>query len=111
MSRLAAGRTVDALGRSLRSSFVGAGDVDVARVASDLAGRGLVSGGRLSGRGRDAIEAYRVRRAIIMAAGFGSRLLPVTRSVPKPLARVGGVRIIDTIIDALVRAGVGRYMS
>lgn len=106
-SRLAAGRTVADLGHVLRSSFVGAVDVDVARVVSDLAGRGLVSGGRLSGEGWDAIETYRVRRAVIMAAGFGSRLLPVTRSVPKPLARVGGVRIIDTIIDALVRAGVG----
>ena len=49
---------------------------------------------------------YSADRAIILAAGFGSRMVPVTLDRPKPLVRVHGVRIIDTIIDALVDAGI-----
>lgn len=43
----------------------------------------------------------RVKRAIIMAAGKGERLNPVTLDTPKPLVKVNGVRMIDTIIDGL----------
>ena len=45
-------------------------------------------------------------KAIILAAGFGSRMIPVTLDRPKPLVRVKGVRIIDTIIDAFLDAGI-----
>lgn len=50
--------------------------------------------------------SYTAERAIILAAGFGSRMVPVTLDRPKPLVRVNGVRIIDTIIDALLDAGI-----
>lgn len=43
----------------------------------------------------------KVERAIIMAAGFGKRMHPVTLTMPKPLIRVNGIRIIDTVIDGL----------
>ena len=49
---------------------------------------------------------YTAERAIILAAGFGSRMAPVTLTRPKPLVRVNGVRIIDTIIDALQGVGI-----
>ena len=49
---------------------------------------------------------YSAEKAIILAAGFGSRLVPVTLDTPKPLVRVNGVRIIDTLIDALVDAEI-----
>lgn len=49
---------------------------------------------------------FTAQRAIILAAGFGSRMVPVTLDRPKPLVRVKGVRIIDTIIDALTEAGI-----
>lgn len=42
-----------------------------------------------------------VKSAIIMAAGFGSRMNPVTLTTPKPLVKVNGVRMIDTVIAAL----------
>lgn len=45
----------------------------------------------------------RVERAIIMAAGIGKRLQPVTLKTPKPLVRVNGTRMIDTIIKSLHR--------
>lgn len=42
-----------------------------------------------------------VKRAVIMAAGEGRRMLPVTLHTPKPLVRVNGVRMIDSVIKAL----------
>ena len=56
--------------------------------------------------GLKLLEPYRVRKAIIIAAGFGSRLAPVTLKTPKPLVVVNGVRIIDTLLDALLAAGI-----
>ena len=44
---------------------------------------------------------HRIKRAIIMAAGLGNRMKPVTLKTPKPLVVVNGVRIIDTVIEAL----------
>ena len=49
---------------------------------------------------------YKVERAIIMAAGFGSRMSPLTLETPKPLVKVNGVRMIDTVIDALHKNGI-----
>ena len=43
----------------------------------------------------------KVERAIIMAAGIGERMQPITNTVPKPLITVNGTRMIDTVIDAL----------
>lgn len=42
-----------------------------------------------------------VERAIIMAAGKGERLRPVTLTTPKPLVAVNGVRMIDSVIRGL----------
>ena len=49
---------------------------------------------------------HRVKKAIIMAAGLGSRLRPITLHTPKPLINVNGQRIIDTIICALRDNGI-----
>ena len=49
---------------------------------------------------------FKVERAIIMAAGFGSRMSPLTLETPKPLVKVNGVRMIDTVIDALHKNGI-----
>lgn len=42
-----------------------------------------------------------VERAIIMAAGVGKRMQPLTLKTPKPLIKVNGVRMIDSIVTAL----------
>lgn len=41
-----------------------------------------------------------------MAAGFGARMMPATADRPKPMVTVNGKRIIDTLLDALVKVGI-----
>ncbi len=45
-------------------------------------------------------------RAMVLAAGFGTRLRPLTETVPKPMVRVAGKPMIDTVIDRLAAIGV-----
>lgn len=45
----------------------------------------------------------KVKRAIIMAAGYGTRLRPITLSTPKPLIKVNGIRMIESVIEALLK--------
>ena len=71
-----------------------------------LSEQGLLQDGCITAAGIDALEPYRVKRAIILAAGFGERLVPITLNTPKPLVRVKGERIIDSILDAVVAAGI-----
>lgn len=49
---------------------------------------------------------YKAERAIIMAAGLGKRLQPITLTTPKPLVKINGVRLIDTVIKALNVNGI-----
>ena len=51
-------------------------------------------------------ESHIVKRAIIMAAGFGNRMYPLTLTTPKPLVKVNGVRMIDTVVDGLRSNGI-----
>ena len=67
---------------------------------------GLVKDGFITQKGIDALSPYRVKRAVFIAAGFGSRLVPITLNTPKPLIRVKGIRIIDSMLDAVVKAGI-----
>ena len=48
----------------------------------------------------------KVKRAIIMAAGIGKRMQPLTLETPKPLIEVNGQRMIDTVIKALHKNGI-----
>ncbi len=56
--------------------------------------------------GKKALEPYRVKNACFLAAGFGSRLAPITLNTPKPLVRIHGIRIIDTLLDACLAAEI-----
>ena len=49
---------------------------------------------------------HKVKQAIIMAAGLGKRMRPVTLETPKPLIKVNGERMIDTVIRGLHANGI-----
>ncbi len=78
----------------------------VNKTVKELVAAGLMADGAITQQGLDALEPYRVKRAIFLAAGFGSRMVPITFNTPKPLVRVNGVRMIDTLLDAVVAAGI-----
>ena len=72
----------------------------------ELGGKTLVSNGVITAQGMLALEPYRAKRAVFIAAGFGSRMVPITLNTPKPLVRVNGKRLIDGLIDACLAADI-----
>ena len=48
----------------------------------------------------------KVNNAILLAAGLGTRLMPITKEIPKPLIEVNGIRIIDRAINYCAKAGI-----
>ncbi len=78
----------------------------VNKTINELIERKLLANGHVTDHGITALEPYRVKRAVFLAAGFGSRLVPITLNTPKPLVRVNGKRIIDGLLDAVLKAGI-----
>lgn len=82
----------------------------VKEVIADSIEKGIIqkntSSLSLTEKGKVLLEPYKVDRAVIMAAGFGSRMVPITLERPKPLVKVNGTRIIDTLLDALISKGI-----
>lgn len=76
------------------------------RTVKELTELEFINDGVITAHGTAALEPYRAKRAVFIAAGFGSRLVPITLNTPKPLVRVHGVRIIDHLIDACLAAGI-----
>ncbi|MCB1442818.1 MAG: nucleotidyltransferase family protein [Methyloceanibacter sp.] len=48
----------------------------------------------------------RVRRAMVLSAGFGERMRPITERIPKPLVPLMGKTLLDHVLDRLDAAGV-----
>lgn len=92
------------------SDSIGISNIVISRELEETVKRGLVDKNglelSLTSNGYEALEPYRVKKAVIMAAGFGSRMMPATADRPKPLVTVNGIRIIDTLLDALVGVGI-----
>lgn len=51
-----------------------------------------------------------IGRAMVLCAGLGQRMRPLTATTPKPLLTVGGRCLIDHILDRLVEAGIGEVV-
>ena len=50
------------------------------------------------------------RSAMVLAAGLGTRLRPVTDTIPKPLVEINGRALIDHALDRLTSAGIERVI-
>ncbi len=57
-------------------------------------------------KGVELLQKYRVNSAVILAAGFGSRFVPLTFETPKGLLEVFGERMIERQISQLHEAGI-----
>lgn len=83
----------------------------IAMVLAEVEKLGLVNSNdtgelQITKLGLDVLEPYRVKRAVILAAGFGSRMIPLTFNTPKPLIRVKGRMMIESLLDAIEEAGI-----
>jgi CTP:phosphocholine cytidylyltransferase-like protein len=96
----------EALTQRKIASILGYSVGAVNKIVKSLTDDGLMADGRITPAGVEALEPYRVKRAVFLAAGFGSRMVPLTFNTPKPLVRVHGTRMIDTLLDAVVAAGI-----
>lgn len=79
----------------------------VNKIISELMQNNLIDeNSKITKNGLNALEPYKVKRAIFLAAGFGSRLVPITLNTPKPLVMVHGKRMIETLLDAVMDAEI-----
>lgn len=78
----------------------------VNKIVAQLNHLGYIFNNKITELGIAALQPYRVKRAVFLAAGFGSRMVPITLNTPKPLVLVHGKRIIDTLIDSVLAAGI-----
>ena len=79
------------------------------QIIEELINEGLIEHDghyQLSKKGEEFLEKYRVDNAIIMAAGFGSRFVPMTYDTPKGLLEVKGERMIERQITQLHEVGI-----
>ena len=58
-----------------------------------------------AGPGREESKGA-IRQAVLLAAGTGSRLLPLTADRPKCMVEIAGRFIVDTLLDALTELGI-----
>ena len=79
----------------------------VNRSLKQLAAEGMIDAhGQLTMKGRDEILRRAPRNAIILAAGFGMRMVPINLTTPKALIEVGGEPLIERTIRQLHEEGI-----
>ncbi|WP_018659161.1 NTP transferase domain-containing protein [Allofustis seminis] len=60
----------------------------------------------LTQKAEDTLSSLKEKQAIILAAGFGVRMLPINHEIPKGLVEVKGQRLIERLIEQLLAAQV-----
>lgn len=60
----------------------------------------------LTDKARKLFQTMKPRNAVILAAGFGMRMVPINMSTPKALLEVNGERLVDRIVSQLHEAGI-----
>ena len=48
----------------------------------------------------------KIKKAIILGAGFGKRMYPITKKIPKPLVKIGNKTLLENSINFLISLGV-----
>ena len=51
-----------------------------------------------------------INKAMILAAGFGKRMLPLTEKIPKPLIMVGPKSLLERSIELLIKIGINELV-
>lgn len=96
----------DALVRLATSVGPVAGEGSAADVLAACERAGLSRGGLITPDGIAALEPYRAKNAVILAAGLSTRFAPVSYERPKGLLRVRGQVLIDRQIEQLLQRGI-----
>ena len=52
----------------------------------------------------------KIKKAIILGAGFGKRMRPITKKIPKPLVKINGVTLLENSIKFLSSLGVNHIV-
>ena len=48
----------------------------------------------------------KIKTALILCAGFGKRLLPLTNEIPKPLLEINNNKLLDNTINFILQLGI-----
>ena len=73
-----------------------------------LSEEGFISEGSITDKTRNLLEKNKPQSAVILAAGYGMRMVPVNMEVPKALIEVNGETLIERHIKHLHEAGITR---
>ena len=65
---------------------------------------------KITAKGQKQLDKYKVKNAIILAAGFGSRFVPLTYEKPKGLLKVYGQPMIERQIEQLIEKGINEII-
>lgn len=78
----------------------------VNKIINDLAAEKMIDNYHLTNRGFKELEPYKVKNAVIMAAGMSTRFAPLSYEKPKALLKVKGELLIEREIEQLQDAGI-----
>lgn len=52
----------------------------------------------------------KIKTALILCAGFGKRLNPLTSSIPKPLLKINNITMLENCINVIIRLGINKIL-